>query len=83
MVDNRSESDGGFSFPDVDNGVARDCLISVKQTEYTEKHSTASGLSCSFQNKINIFHNTIKLVRDNRGSYFLVLNIITYQQSAV
>ena len=36
MVDNKSESDGGFSFPDVGNGVARDCLISVKQTKYTE-----------------------------------------------
>ncbi len=34
MVDNRSDREGGFSFPD---GVARDCLISVKHTKYTGK----------------------------------------------
>ena len=33
MIDNSSERDGGFSLPDGDNGVARACLISVKQTE--------------------------------------------------
>ena len=37
MVDNRSERDGGFSFPDVGKGVARDCLTSVKQTINTTK----------------------------------------------
>ena len=36
MVDNRSEREGGFSLPEVGNGVARVCLISVKQTKYTE-----------------------------------------------
>ena len=37
MVDNKSESDGGFSSTDVNKGVARACLISVKQTDYKEK----------------------------------------------
>ena len=36
MVDNRSDREGGFSFPDAGNGVASDCLIFVKQTEFTE-----------------------------------------------
>ena len=32
MVDNNSEREGGFSLPEGGEGAARDCLISVKQT---------------------------------------------------
>ena len=44
MIDNNSERDGSFSFPDADNGVARACLISVKQTEYKNFSLVAASL---------------------------------------
>ena len=44
MIDNNSARDGSFSFPDADNGVARACLISVKQTEYKKISLVAASL---------------------------------------
>ena len=50
MVDNKSDREGGFSFPE---GVARDCLVSVKQTTHTRK-ANQSAVMKTHLNKTNV-----------------------------
>ena len=51
MVDNKSDREGGFSFPE---GVARDCLVSVKQTTHTRKTNQPSAVMKTHLNKTNV-----------------------------
>ena len=49
MVDNNSEREGGFSLPEGGEGAARDCLISVKQTNTqtsTKLKNRVKGRGC-------------------------------------
>lgn len=99
IVDNSSDREGGFSFPD---GVARDCLMSVKHTKYTGKALSrfksydiyaVMKILTELTNPSHIFHEnykssssdnqTSRCCRDHYRKYSRCINNLSYNYNSL